>query len=113
MTMDEKGPLEELLRSWHAPSPRPGFEARALRRLRTEPAAQSLWQRWFVEPCEAVLVNWKPQAAFLAVAATVALVLGIALNSPQRSGAADFGLDALATFPKGSFTQAYMEMVEP
>ncbi len=105
--------MEELLRSWNGPAPRADFEANVLRRLRAEPAAHSLWQRWFVEPWEAAVPVWKPQAALLAVAAVVILVLAIGLNAPKQNPSADFGLNAFATFPKGSFTQAYLEMVRP
>lgn len=109
--MDEKGPLEELLRSWHAPAPRADFDASVLRRLRADPSRESCWQRWVVEPWEAAASIWRPQATILAVAAAVALVVGIALNAPKRTGATDFGLDAFTTFPKGSLAQAYLEMV--
>ena len=109
--MDEKGPLEELLKAWQTPAPHAGFEMRVLKRLRSQPERISPWQRWFAEPLEYATATWRPQAAVVAVAALM-LALFIGLNrAPSGGASADFGLDTVSTFPSGSFTQAYLEMV--
>lgn len=113
---DEK--LRALLRQWKDIEPRPDFEARMLRRLRTEEERASLWQRWFVEPWE-VLTMWSRQQALATVGvAGLALVLGIsvvALHGTHRTGRDDlalFRMDVFQAAPRASITSSYMEMTK-
>lgn len=109
--MDEKGRLEELLKAWQTPAPRADFEVAVLRRLRATPARPSRWQRWFVEPWEYAGSLGKSQALAFAGAAVALLIVGVALNAPRDGVSTDFGVNSFSTFPRGSFTQAYLEMV--
>lgn len=114
--MSEKDPLEELLKRWETPAPRPNLEANILRRLHSQPARESLWQRWFVEPWEL----WRQQAILATGATVLAVVLGISTfslpneSSEPRSNStqASLGLGSLATFPEGTVTTAYWELVK-
>jgi anti-sigma-K factor RskA len=109
--MIEKGPLEKLLQRWQAPAPRADLEPRVLQRLRRQPPRKSLWQRWFAEPWEFAGSLWRPQAVAVAGVAILAVAAGIGLNVRRPGATADLGLNAFSTFPKGSLTQSYLEMI--
>jgi len=109
--MNEKGPLENLLKTWETPAPRVDFEPRVLRRLHATHGRQSLWQRWLVEPWEYAASVWRPQAVAIAGVAIMVVIVGIALNASKPGASTDFGVNAFSTFPDGSFTQAYLEML--
>ncbi len=117
MTSDEEK-LRALLRQWKDIEPRADFEACVLRRLRAEEERAGLWQRWFVEPWEAVTMWSRPQALATVVVAAVALVLGIsivALQGIHRTGRQDlalFRLDVFHAAPRASITSSYMEMMK-
>ena len=119
--MTKKGPLEQLLRAWKAPEPRADLEARVLRRLRTEPAPKSWWQRWFAEPWETLTLEWRRQALATVGVAVLALVLGISVvavqgthrTSTERGDLALFRVDVFQAAPRSSITSSYMEMVKP
>jgi len=120
LNMTEKGPLEELLKAWKTPSPRDDFEANILRRLHAQPVRESPWQRWFVEPLEQASGLWRQQALTFVGMAVLALAVGIGViripnetttqesNQPQPP----LGLNAFSSFPEGSVTMAYRELVK-
>ena len=111
--MQEKGQLEKVLKAWTPPLPRADFEASVLCRLHASPVRESFRQRWFIEPWQYASAIWRTQAIVIAGLAALALILALGLNLKRSNASStDFGLDAFSTFPSGSFTQSYLEMVK-
>jgi|ERR1051325_1859042 hypothetical protein len=115
--MNQKDPVEQLLAVWQAPEVRADFEAAVLRQLRCRPLRESVWQRWFTDPWELAGSVWRQRALVTAGGAALALVLVVIIwRNPglahRETEVEALSLDPFSSFPKGSITAVYSELVQ-